>query len=195
MNNKKAEMGMGTLIIFIAMILVAAIASSVLISTTGSLQNKALSTGKMTTQEVGTSLTAVELYGEDGQNQSLYYFYETIKLSAGSDPLRFTDTLLYMNLNNQSQDYRYSTSINCSNSSSLDLYNTSFGVSYQITGTSNKTGYLTTGDVAMICFRSPRAVSEGEKFKITIIPMIGHVLAIETLTPSLMINTRIPIYP
>jgi len=96
-----------------------------------------------------------------------------------------------MNLNNQSQDYRYSSSINCSNSSSLDLYNTSFGVSYQITGRSNKTGYLTTGDVAMICFRSPRSVQEGERFKITVIPMIGHVLAIETLTPPLMINTRI----
>jgi len=88
MKNKKAEMGMGTLIIFIAMILVAAIASSVLISTTGSLQNKALSTGKMTTQEVGTSITAVELYGEDGTNQTLYYFFETLKLAAGSDPLR-----------------------------------------------------------------------------------------------------------
>ena len=59
--NHNAEMGMGTLIIFIAMILVAAIAASFLISTTGSLKNKALSTGKATTQEVGTSLQAVEL--------------------------------------------------------------------------------------------------------------------------------------
>lgn len=197
MPSKKSEMGMGTLIIFIAMILVAAIAASVLISTTGSLQNKALTTGKMTTAEVGTSLSAIEVYGEDGRNQSLLYFFETVKLAAGSDPLRFEDTLVFMNLNNQSQNYRYYSGVDCNNRSSLNNANNSayYGIYYQITGTSNKTGYLTTGDVAQICFKSPRTVSEGERFKITIIPMIGHTLGIETITPSLMINTRVPIFP
>ena len=43
-NKKKGEMAMGTLIIFIAMILIAAVAAAVLITTTSTLQDKALKT-------------------------------------------------------------------------------------------------------------------------------------------------------
>ena len=247
MFNKKAEMGMGTLIIFIAMILVAAIAASVLISTTGSLQNKALSTGKMTTQEVGTALNAIEIFAENGSTQSVEYWFETIKLSSGSDPLRLSDVLLTMRTQDIKADYTLTQTyvwenrtgsswsniteyLNCDdltlgrnpNSSWCYLTNNgtgasdnitvciwdeansthshtaerySFGIKYQITGTSNKNGYLNKGDVIQLCFRSPRAVNEGERFKITIVPMIGSVLAIETSTPSLMIDQTVSIYP
>ena len=79
MYNKKADMGIGTLIIFIAMILVAAIAASVLISTTGALQNKALSTGKATTAEVGTSITAIEVYAEDASDQEVNFYLQRLR--------------------------------------------------------------------------------------------------------------------
>ena len=103
--GNKAEMGMGTLIIFIAMILVAAVAAKVLLSTTGSLQNKALSTGKSTTQEVGTSLKTVEIYGEDGTDQQIDYIYDTVKLNSGSDQLRLQDMLLVLALKDGATPY------------------------------------------------------------------------------------------
>ncbi|RME52268.1 hypothetical protein D6783_05420 [Candidatus Woesearchaeota archaeon] len=193
-NNKKAEMGMGTLIIFIAMILVAAVAAGVLIQTTGSLQNKALATGKATKQEVGTSINALELFAEDGTDQSVDYLYMTVKLSGGSDPIRFTDTLLTLNLDNTSADYEYNASIDCSNTGSMSAGG-DFGISYQITGTNNKAGYLTKGDVVKICFQSPRSIGEGEDLKVNLVPMVGTPLVVEAAIPDLIVDKRIAVYP
>jgi archaeal flagellin FlaB len=195
MNNKKAEMGMGTLIIFIAMILVAAIAASVLISTTVKLQNKALDTGKMTTNEVGTSLNSVEVYAENATaDNAVECFYETIKLAAGSEPIRFTDVLLTLSLSDDSQDYSYNNGGNC-NTRICRVGGTIFNVTYQIQGTSYSPGYLNKGDVAKVCWPSPRSVGESEDVKITLVPKVGSILVVETTTPDLMVDQRIAIYP
>lgn len=194
MNNKKADMGIGTLIIFIAMVLVAAVAASVLLATTSKLQNKALDTGKLTTTEVGTGLQAVELYAEDGTDQDLDYWYETIKLSAGSDAVRFTDILITMSLSNTAKDFIYNSGMNCR---SMVSYTSSdgFGVEYQINGTVHNNGYLNKGDISKVCFASPRAVNESEEIQISVIPKNGPTLRIDTTTPDLMVDTRVDIFP
>ena len=63
---KKAEMGVGTLIIFIALLLVAAVAAGVLIQTAGSLQEKALSTGTQAKSQISTNAVTVEISATDG---------------------------------------------------------------------------------------------------------------------------------
>jgi flagellin FlaB len=192
---KKAEMGMGTLIIFIAMILVAAVAASVLIATTSKLQNKALDTGKMTTNEVGTSLSAVEVYGENGtEGNDIDYFYETIKLAAGSEPIRFADLLMTMSLSSTSRDYTYDGTVNC-DGAWAGLSQTKYGVKYQIQGSSYSNSYLNKGDVVKLCWQAPISVNESSDLKITLIPKVGSNLVVETTTPDLMVDRRITVYP
>ncbi|WP_312909759.1 archaellin/type IV pilin N-terminal domain-containing protein [Natronosalvus caseinilyticus] len=86
-TDERGQVGIGTLIVFIAMVLVAAIAAGVLINTAGSLQSQASDTGTETQQAVANQVEVVHAYAEnttetvDGfDNLNLI-----VKKSAGSD--------------------------------------------------------------------------------------------------------------
>ena len=87
--DKKALMGIGTLIIFIATILVAAVAAAVLISTSSVLQQRSLLVGQEARKGITNGVETVKIMSRsDYLTESFNDFEVSIRLSPGSDALQ-----------------------------------------------------------------------------------------------------------
>jgi flagellin FlaB len=92
-TESRGQVGIGTLIVFIAMVLVAAIAAGVLINTAGLLQAQAQQTGEETTAEVSDVIQVGEVIGEDALNGgNISQINASLRLTSGSDPINLNKT-------------------------------------------------------------------------------------------------------
>jgi len=91
-EDDRGQVGIGTLIVFIAMVLVAAIAAGVLINTAGDLQSQASDTGTETQQAVANQIEVVHAYADDrdGDGEDFEELNLIVKKSAGSDVIDMT---------------------------------------------------------------------------------------------------------
>jgi flagellin FlaB len=101
LKNTHAEVGIGTLIVFIAMVLVAAIAASVIMQTAESLQQRAYAVGKQTIRDVSSGIRIIGVTGYTDVNKTrIEYLAIAITPRAGSYDIDLNKTLLYLELNN-----------------------------------------------------------------------------------------------
>jgi archaeal flagellin FlaB len=197
MNSKKAEMGVGTLIIFIAMLLVAAVAAGVLLQTAGSLQQKALTTGQQSKTEISTNARVIEVSATDASSDSeVEDLTMQMKLSPGSDPIKLEEVTLTFNTDNSTTTLTYFNTSNYSNYSTNATSATgTFTVEYLINGSNHIAGNLQRGDVIRIYWEAPRSIEEDEHVRINFIPKIGAATLVEFNTPDVMSTQRVYLYP
>lgn len=187
-----AQVGIGTLIIFIAMVLVSAVAAAVLIQTSGVLQQKAQQTGMETLTEISGNLVVEIITGERSASDdpTLDKYDLLIRVAAGAGRIDLQQLVIIVEDQN-----------NCS---FLTFDNNNFSLteirdeddSFQ---NSNAVYVINSGDLIKI---SINATNESilslprSQIAFTIIPEAGNPVRIDVTTPnSFGIDKVVRIYP
>ncbi len=200
--KKKAEMGIGTLIIFIALLLVAAVAAGVLIQTTGSMQERALTTGDQAKAQIATNAITIEVSATDGTNGQLTDFTQIIKLAPGSDEIKLSQAIVTVSTYSTSATLTYAGTGALLIQNVTDGYYTNattgkgnYSVEYLQKGNNWIEGNLQRGDVIKVYYNTPSNISEDEEVRINFIPKIGTPTLTQFISPEVISTQRVYLYP
>jgi flagellin FlaB len=190
MNKKpdKGLMGIGMLIIFIAIIVVSAVAAAVLIGAGGGLEQRSVATMKGTEQEVASGVSIYSIIGSDGSDDGKVEILEMlIRLRPGSDPINLNTTVMTIDGRDTFQNLIYNESGEAGPGS--------YSVFYLRRGGSPLTGYINVGDSAVFNITLGQAIGPDQKLIIQIIPAQGGIRRIGFTTPNAIIDKRVFLFP
>jgi flagellin FlaB len=198
-DDDRGQVGIGTLIVFIAMVLVAAIAAGVLINTAGFLQTQAENTGTESTEQVSNNINVLSAVGQvASSNNTVGEVRMSVAPAAGSDAVNLEEvTIQYVSdddfanlIHTDASDVRDSDTI--FNTSAItaedrnDNVMTDSSDRYEIViylndtlGGSGPSGINTTGDNSEI-----GELAEGEEAELTITTDAGAQIVATIKVPD-----------
>jgi len=154
--------GIGAMIVFIAMILVAGVAASVIISTSNSIQIQALTTGQQTTKEVASGVSVYGISGKINGSNDLSNLSIVIKARPGSEGIDINNTYILVSDGTTKSLLRYDY-VNASTSSQEAAEgNPSYGQTYVAKGSAS-------GDLFELMNESAWANIDNETFAIAVL--------------------------
>nr|7OFQ_B Chain B, Archaellin [Methanocaldococcus villosus]7OFQ_D Chain D, Archaellin [Methanocaldococcus villosus]7OFQ_F Chain F, Archaellin [Methanocaldococcus villosus]7OFQ_H Chain H, Archaellin [Methanocaldococcus villosus]7OFQ_J Chain J, Archaellin [Methanocaldococcus villosus]7OFQ_L Chain L, Archaellin [Methanocaldococcus villosus]7OFQ_N Chain N, Archaellin [Methanocaldococcus villosus]7OFQ_P Chain P, Archaellin [Methanocaldococcus villosus]7OFQ_R Chain R, Archaellin [Methanocaldococcus vill len=205
--------GIGTLIIFIAMVLVAAVAAAVLINTSGFLQQKAMATGKESTEQVASGLQVIRVLGNHSGGK-INWLAVLISPNAGSAPIDLSQATVMITDGTHKVIAKYNSTFfngtlknggsifeaKYNNTTALkplfdDLPATAFGIVVlqdADTSCSKDTPVINKGDIVAICLNVSNTLNLKPRTKVTgaVIPEFGAPAVISFTTPATYLDTQ-----
>jgi len=174
------SIGIGAMIVFIAMVLVAGIAASVLIQTSTKLETQAMKSGQETIAEVSSGIAVYDIEGKIN-NSDIGMLAITVRTRAGSANIDLNETVLMMS------DGTKKVLLTYYGWSNGYLYNSSVDSDGQLFGTGcyNKSGWINlTNDYFGIivledqdgsCTQTNPIINRGDKVALTVNCSAGKV--------------------
>ncbi|MDG6229607.1 MAG: flagellin [Candidatus Thermoplasmatota archaeon] len=196
LNKRKdvGAIGIGAMIVLIAMILVAGVAASVLISTSNTLQSQAMRTGAQTTREVSsglrvTSILAYTYFDSDSDPyDNITCLAITVEAKPGSGRIDLNNTYILLSDGNEKAllSYNYTHEEFFNDGLRGDLFNTTTAVNWTNL-TSDKFAIAMLIDADGSITRYNPVLNRGDK-------AVLYVLTNDTATFGRRIGTRVEIF-
>ncbi|VVB94852.1 Flagellin B2 [uncultured archaeon] len=186
-NNESGDIGVGTLIIFISMVLVAAVAAAVLIYTTGALQQKATKTSKEATQQISSNIIVDQVLGNrtdssGSVNDSIQSLIIRIKPDVGTTSIDLRQVIITI----MDKDYKYD--LNYSSTGAGSRFFTAAAVRDEDGSFNVSTPVLNSGDLVAITVSpgsiSPVTLPTRKTIWLSLNQELGQAVNLEITTPN-----------
>ncbi len=193
--SKKGAVGIGTLIIFIAMVLVAAIAAAVLINVSGILQQRAMTTGKQSIEEVSSNIVVKSITGNSNAGRTnVDSLNITVSTAAGAQRMDLRQLIIKVSNGDNMSIQKYSTTVvDGENFTATELRDPSnvFSASSPVIDSST----LVMLNVVPGGVSNPVYFPTRQPYRIEMIPERGASFVIEGTTPASYSLDLIEMYP
>ncbi|HEC81150.1 MAG TPA: flagellin [Thermoplasmatales archaeon] len=165
LRNNAGAIGVGAMIVFIAMVLVAGIAASVLIQTSSRLETQAMATGQETTNEVATGIAIADIEGYAATGSDISRLAIQVRPRAGSEDIDLAQTFIEISDSSKKLVLTYdSTEWHAKTEINGDVFQSGFFDGLN----ANEFGIVVLEDADGSCTQSTPVINRGDKVLLTI---------------------------
>lgn len=163
-RNKEASIGIGAIIIFIALVLVAGIAATVIIETSSTLESQSMTTGRETTVEVSSGLAVCAIEGYSASSSAdISKLAILVRPRAGTDSIDISGAFIEITDTDTKVVLNYTSSYYSKPDGLDDIFSASVFPDYGGTGDATQFGILVLEDADGSISSANPVINRGDK--------------------------------